>query len=216
MRYQTVLFDLDGTLIDTSPGILASYRGAAEKFGAPVPEREDLRRLMGPSMAENAERFFGLSGAAKAGFLEEVVAIRRRLGPEGGVLYPGMMQLLERLRAAGLRAAVCTMKTPVHAADTLRLFGLDGFFDRVEGFAPDSCATKADIIRRCLAKLGADAPSAVLVGDTNVDGAGAADAGIDFIAAGYGYGFSSGLPNASRTVFTAMSPGELGEYLLRR
>ena len=184
------MFDLDGTLLDTSEGILSSVRYIIDKAGLPPLDEAELKTFIGPPIQNSLRRRFGLT-PEKA--MELGNAFRERYKETDllkAVPYPGIYELLGGLRAMGLRAAVATYKREDYAVDLLAHFGFLPYFDLVRGSDPAGQLTKADIIRQCIRDLQVrDQSKAVLVGDTLSDAQGAKDAGISFIAAGYGFGY---------------------------
>lgn len=212
MRYQTVLFDLDGTLLDTRPGIIRSMKATLDRLGVAYPPEESIDAFMGPPLRECFTDVCGLSDdlADKA-----VKIYRRHLVESGGVyncnVYPGIPELLGKLKSAGCRLGVATSKATWLARDILLHKGLAAFFDTISG-APEQGGTKAEVIRQALARLASGKDGTVLVGDRKFDAQGARETGIDCIGIQYGYGTAAEL---STSAFTAVLPtvDSLGHYL---
>ena len=185
LTYDAVIFDLDGTLTDSQPGIFACSEYALKKMGLPVPPEKVLRRFLGPPLAESFTRYCGMTEeqAARATDL-----YRERYIPIGwkeNRVYPRIRALLSALRERGAYLAVATGKPQHTSIEILRYYGLLPYFDAVAG--PDNRdlhADKADLIRRVL-PLGR---RAVMVGDTAGDVKGGQDCGVDTVAALFGYG----------------------------
>lgn len=194
MRYDAVLFDLDGTLTASAPGIYSSVRYAAEKLGRPVPDEAALRRFVGPSMHDSMQDFAGLT-AEEA---HTAVSIYREHYVVHGVLnatvYPGIPNMLRQLKAAGVYLAIATAKPISSAQRVLSHFGLARFFDRVIGASDDRTETsKLSLVREALP---ARYTRAAMVGDRRYDMEAAKQAGIDAIGAGWGYGSTEELAAA--------------------
>lgn len=193
---EAVLFDLDGTLLDTAADIaLALNRTLAERGWMPIAESE-VRRMIGrgsPMLIERAaasqsraleevdeasmlERFFH-----HYGFLEESGEFRARP-------YAGAAECLRTLREAGLRIAVVTNKHERFATGLLKALDLDVWVDRVVG--GDSCKQRkpdpGPLLFAC-EKLGASPRRALMVGDSINDVTAARAAGIAVICVPYGY-----------------------------
>ena len=185
LKYDAVIFDLDGTLTDSQPGIFACTRYALEKMGLPVPPEHVLRRFLGPPLADSYIRYCGMT-EEQAAFATDLY--RERYIPIGwreNRVYPRIRALLSALKERGAYLAVATGKPQHTSEEILRYFGLLPYFDAVAG--PDNRdlhADKADLIRRVLPR----GRRAVMVGDIAGDIKGAQDAGIDSVAALYGYG----------------------------
>ena len=191
MRYHIVLFDLDGTLIDTKPGILKSARETLRMMGATPPPDSEFEKFLGPPIKQCFTDVCGLSPEDA----EKAVSLYRRHLVESGNVYDcapfaGIPELLQALKKAGCRLGVATSKAQHLAVTVLAHTGLTGYFDAICG--PDGQnpgATKADSIRFALSCLGAGADGpAVLAGDRCYDAQGAAQTGIDSIGVYYGYG----------------------------
>lgn len=183
--YDAVLFDLDGTLTDSEPGIVKSVQYALEKLRLPVPDRRNLRFFVGPPLMDS----FLKAGVARPDLQSAVDFFQERyarIGWTENSVYPGIRELLDGLRDAGLRLSVATMKPERFAVPVLKRFDLYGYFERVcakrsEGLNP----SKADMIREALP----DSDSrACMVGDRCYDMDGAGAAGIDGIGALWGCG----------------------------
>ena len=156
-RYELVLLDLDGTLTDSAPGILASVRHAYAALGLPVPAEPVLRGFVGPPLAESF-----LAHGVPAGLVGDAVAAYREVYAAGNLLdnavYPGVPECLTAVRASGARLAVATSKPEPMARRIVEHFGLDAFLDRgpddVFGATLDGTRTsKGDVIAHALASF---------------------------------------------------------------
>lgn len=186
MRYDAVLFDLDGTLTASAPGITGSVRHTLEKMGLdPLPE-ETLRRFVGPPLTVSFHEF---AGVAKDD-IEHAVAVYREHYKDHGVLnavvYAGIPNLLRALKTEGVYIALATAK-PLHAArKVLDHFGLSRFFDRIIGPTEERFdASKESLVRDALP---ARYKRAAMVGDRLFDMEAAKKVGIHALGAGWGYG----------------------------
>ncbi len=198
MPFQTVLFDLDGTLTDSGPGIAASVRFALAELGLPPLNDSILRSFVGPPLADSFKEHCGLDddGVRKA-----IAAYRRRFVDVGmfeNSVYPGIPEVLKALADDGRRLAVATSKVAEFAITICDHFGLSHFFEAICG--SDLAGTrvaKADMVADALAALGVSAgPDVVLVGDRSHDMVGARAVGIDFVGGGWGYGSTAELVGA--------------------
>ncbi len=185
LTYDAVIFDLDGTLTDSRPGIIACAKYALEKMGFPVPPEETLSRFLGPPLAESFLRYCGMTEEQAARATE---LYRERYIPVGwkeNSVYPHIRALLAALKERGAYLAVATGKPERISVEVLRYFGLFQYFDAVAGPTPqDLHADKGTLIRRVLPQ----GRKAVMIGDIAGDIKGAQNAGVDSIAALYGYG----------------------------
>lgn len=128
-----VLFDLDGTLVDSVPGIWASIRFAAAELGLPAPTTEQLRSMVGPPLWEGFTAALGLAGDDVD---RAVLAYRAHYGAGAmfaATVYPGIAELLAQLRSAGVTLAVATSKPAEFAVRILTHVGLLGQLATVHG-----------------------------------------------------------------------------------
>ena len=216
----TILFDLDGTITDSAPGIVDCFRHALAAVGAPPPDEATLRGVVGPPIVHTLRRL-GLSE-------EEVrrarAAYRERYDADGwsmNAVYPGLADLLRDVARPGVTLGLATSKNERMVRRILRHFDLDGPFTFIGGASDDDTRIeKGDVIAHTLAALGrrpqppeaGGTPGVVLVGDRSHDVLGAARFGIPTILVGWGYGTPAERATARWTVRT---PDELGALLGR-
>ncbi len=182
-----LLFDLDGTLTDSAPGILAGYRHALDTVGQPHPETLNPVGFVGPPMQENL-RALGLDAATTARALAAYLEYYDGRGWAENEVYDGITPLLEDLVGRGVRLGVATSKRETLAIRILEHFDLARYFDAIAGASEDGARrAKADVIERALGLLEVR-DGAVLVGDRHHDVTGAGRWGIPVIFAGWGYG----------------------------
>ena len=185
-----ILFDLDGTLTDSLPGITACIAHALRELGAAVPAADALRTCVGPPLTETFARFLDTEdGPAIA---EALRLYRDRFVATGmfeNALFPGVPEGLERLRSAGHRLWVATSKPHLYARRIVEHFGIAGFFAGVYGPELDlRHHDKRDLIRLLLDTERLDARDATMVGDRVHDVEGARANGVTAVAALWGYG----------------------------
>ncbi|MBR1457485.1 MAG: HAD hydrolase-like protein [Oscillospiraceae bacterium] len=210
--YQTVLFDFDGTVFDTIEGITKSVQYALRKHGIEA-ELDDLRCFAGPPLVDMFMERYGFSRAEGERATEE---FRERYQPIGLYecrVFPGIRELLERLRAAGLRVGLATSKPEHLARHLLEREGLLDHFDVLCGTHGDGNDAKWQVVERAMEALQARRESTVLIGDTKWDVAGAHRCGIPCVGVGYGYAAPGELAEAGVDA-TAADLEELARLLL--
>lgn len=185
-RYQGLLFDLDGTLVDSLELILSSYRHTMAEHLGRVPPDDDWLVTMGRPLRVQLESFAQTPEQLEAMFqtyVEHNEANNQRLIRP----FPGMREAIESLREAGFRMGVVTSKIGEHARRELRSCGLDGLFDGMVA-ADDVQRPKPDPepVLRGLQSIGAAADEALMVGDSLFDLEAARAAGVDTAAALWG------------------------------
>lgn len=199
--YTTVLFDLDGTLTDPKPGITRSVQYALDRLGIREDDLDRLTPFIGPPLSESFTRYYGMDGpTARAA----VGYYREYFGEHGlfeNAVYPGMTELLARLKRQGRTLAVATSKPTVYAERIVVRFGLSGYFDLVAGSELDGARTaKGEVVAWALAELPArEREACVLVGDRAHDVVGARENDVASVAVAYGYGSLAELRAASPT-----------------
>ena len=183
----TILFDLDGTLTDSAPGIKNCVRFGYESLGLKVPSEDQLQDFIGPPLYLGA-RLAGLPGELIEDFISAYRVRFAEVGWQENSVYPGILNLLTELQAGGYRLAVATSKPEVFARKIVAHFGMEHFFDFIGGATLDNTRSlKADVISYVLENL--DSPErAIMIGDREHDVLGARVTGLDAIAVTWGYG----------------------------
>ncbi len=211
---KAIFFDLDGTLTDSGPGIMNCAQPALAHFGISVADRNQLRVFVGPPLRQSFARF----GVAPEDIDEAIRIFRARYVPIGkfeNAPYPGIEDLLARLKAEGYPLFVATSKPEVTAIEVLEHFHLAQYFDRICGASLDEGReTKEDVITYLLAQIG-DPGQTVMVGDTDYDVIGAKAHGIPTIGVTWGYGEVEAMKTAG-AVALANTPEELHHLLSQR
>jgi len=192
--YNLVLLDLDGTVIDSKPGIAAAVRHALVTGFDITPTQAELEEFMGPPLSEVLPRVFGLTDPAdEQHFFELFCAVYFHGMEYDFELYPGMLELIDDLCAAGIVIAVATAKPAESAESAERILlhaNIDQHFTFVAGSASDgSCQNKTAVLAHALSQMQANAEShrIVMVGDRALDLNAAQEHGVDSIAAYWGY-----------------------------
>ncbi len=187
MKQKAIFFDLDGTLTDSGEGIINCATLALEHFGIPVPSREEMGVFVGPPLDQTFIKF-GIP-AEKA--QEAIDVFRSRylvVGKFENTPYPGIRELLEKLKNQGHRLFVATSKPETTAVEILHKFELAQFFEVICGATLDGTRVhKADVIDYLLGKIGTP-EDILMIGDTEFDVTGAAAHGIKTIGVSWGYG----------------------------
>jgi phosphoglycolate phosphatase len=202
-----VLFDLDGTLTDSAPGITASLARMFETLGQPVPSPAQLVEYVGPPLLDSLMAFGGMTEPAARNALDVYRADYASHGAFDSAVFPGIRGLLQRLNAAGIPLALATSKPELQATRILEHFGLAQYFDVITGATEDeSRSAKADVVQEALRRLneqGVDLEHTVMVGDRQYDVEGAAAHGLPTILVEWGYGSPAEAAGAIAVVHSA-------------
>ncbi len=192
MKYKTVLFDFDGTLVDSSRGILHCAQNTLADMGQSVPGREMMKKFIGPPLKLSFVNACGMSDEMAT----EAVRIYREKYAAAGMfevdVYPGMRELLDRLSDAGVVCAVASVKREEIVRSTLTHLGLANKFSAICGASGDiNITTKGHIVNEAVVRTDSKKEECILVGDSDYDAIGAQEAGIDFCAVLWGFGFET-------------------------
>lgn len=211
-NYRLLIFDLDGTIADTSPGIYECHRYANAAMGRAEPSDRELDGIIGgPLLKAYTDRFAFPEDKAR-----EAVRIYREhyseVGTDGAYLYPGLEKTLRTLRERDYRLAVATLKAERLAERILDKLGIRGCFDVIHGMDENDTRTKAGLLAMCMEETGSVPGNTALIGDSIHDAAGAWQAGTAFVGCTYGFGFHSAQDAASHGADAVISsPMELLE-----
>lgn len=190
MNASHVLLDLDGTLTDPAVGITRSIAHALAGLGRAVPAYAELRRFIGPPLAES---FHVLLDTTDESLVGEAIALYRArfaaIGLYENEVCAGIPEVLRALRERGLRLWVATSKPVIYSIEIVRHFGLAEFFQGVHGSELDGTRThKRDLIAHLLDVEKIPPRRATMVGDRSHDVVGARANGVAAIGVLWGYG----------------------------
>ncbi|MFD2232806.1 phosphoglycolate phosphatase [Phaeospirillum tilakii] len=189
---RAVLFDLDGTLIDSLPDLTDAVNRMLAAWHRPPLPAPAVMRMVGDGAITLVERAFAATGGAVAASWDDLLAAfladYEPRAAETTRPWPGVTYALARLRGAGLPLAICTNKPAGATREVLDKLNLAGWFDLVVS-SDDAPALKPDPahVRVCLDRLGVGAEAAVMVGDSENDFAAAHAAGVATVAVSFGY-----------------------------
>ncbi len=213
-NFDTIVFDLDGTLTDPGEGITNSVAYALKKLGIDPPPREELYAFIGPPRSESFQHYFDLTpeGAKHA------ISLYREYFKDKGifenVVYPGVPQLLQRLESEGKVLLLATTKPEVFAKQVLDHFSLSKHFAFIGGSHLDGRRTKKEeLIPYALQSANiTDFARCIMVGDRKHDILGAVASGISSLGVLYGFGSLEELRKAGAN-YIAKTVAELDNYL---
>ena len=209
--FQAVVFDFDGTLVDTSEGIFRAVNYALQALGHPAdPDEKSLARMIGPAISDGFAQNYGVTDPAAVTKFREYYRAR---GVRQAAAYPGMGELLAALQKQGVRLGIATIKPEPFARTILERLGWLGRFDSLVGAPMDgSNNDKASLIGQVLEQLGEpDRGRTAMVGDRASDVAGGRKNGLFTVYCGYGFGKSGEEREADAAVHDV---GELAALLL--
>jgi phosphoglycolate phosphatase len=208
--YTAVLFDLDGTIVDSAPGITATLAATFERMGLPVPPPAELLAYVGPPILDSFRDLAGFDAATAARALDIYRPIYSSTGVYDATVYPGLPGVLRAIHEAGIPLSLATSKPETPARMVLDHFELSRWFDELTGASDDEVrSAKADVVAEALRRLaddGADLSHPVMVGDRSHDIHGAAVHDVPTVFVTWGYGAPEEQAGA---VASARDAGEL-------
>ena len=210
-----ILFDLDGTLTDPKEGITKSVQHALQAYGINEPDLDKLCPFIGPPLSDSFKEYYGFSEAQAReaiGYFHEYFT---KQGMFENKVYPGIREMLTRLKDAGLTLAVATSKPEPFAIQILEHFDLLSYFTLVGGADMEEIRVrKGDVIAYTLDRLGTtpEESKVIMVGDRKHDVEGAKKTGLSVVGVLYGYGSREELQDAGAD-YLCETPGEVAELL---
>ena len=190
MTKRYILFDLDGTITDSSEGITKSVQHALKKLGIEENDQAMLRRFIGPPLDESFEKFYGFSNKKAYDAVQKYRERYNKTGIFECKLYPGVEKCIRTLKEQGYRIGMASSKPEVSCKRILEHFGILPLFDDVVGATFDGTRDKkSEILKEVMHRWSHIPKSGMcLVGDTMFDVNGAKELGIFCIAVSYGFG----------------------------
>ena len=189
--FKQVIFDLDGTILDGTKGILNSLKKTIKKFNIDIPNEDMLTSFIGPPLQKTCKTFFNFDEKSAQDFTD---AFRKTLVKKDiykANIYDGCINLLKFLKSKNIKLGIATYKREDLVITLLKHFGLDLYFDSICGADNKNKLRKIDILKNCMTKLAEEKEKTILIGDSFHDGEAAKYVGIQFIAVTYGFGFKT-------------------------
>lgn len=216
MKKDYLLFDLDGTLTDPKEGITKSVQHALKAYGIIEEDLDKLCPFIGPPLSDSFREFYNFP---EKDAKEAVYKYREYFSVKGwceNKVYPGIEEMLKKLKESGKHLLVATSKPELFAGRILEHFHLSQYFDLIGGAdMGETRVRKADVIRYVLEKGKIeDLSRAVMIGDRKHDVEGAALVGLESIGVLYGYGDQKELETAGAGRI-ARSVADLERILLK-
>ncbi len=213
MRYDTILFDFDGTLNESGPTIFAATRAMMAELNIPDVPDSTIRRIVGPPLWTSFSEVIGIDTALVPKAVEVFREKAKTCGLEYMKPFDGILDLLSDLQAAKRVVGVVTAKMQATAAEQIETYGYKPYVDYVKGGLPSGTSDKADLLAQACADLNVDKARTVMVGDRCYDLEAANAVGVPCIGVLYGYGSREEL-SAYNPAFIAATVAELRSILL--
>lgn len=212
LKWKYVLFDMDGTLVDSEETVISRYVATFNHFGIQIPEKSELKKLLGPSAIMSMTKYLGTDLANDGVFFFRELA--KKDGFKGISLFPGVADLVSKLHNEGICLSVATSKPEIEAIKILDHLDISGFFSFVSGASDiHGIHSKTDVIKRAIQELSISSNKDVLmVGDRIFDVEGARNIGIPCVFVDWA---GTDIQEAEGSIGVAHTPSELEEFILR-
>lgn len=211
--WSCILFDLDGTIVDSAPGITASLAWTYEKLGRTIPTPSELLTFVGPPILDAFRNHSGMTLAEAEHALSVYRPHYREVGVYDAKVYPGVPEVLKAIHDSGIPLSLATSKPESLAQVVLDHFGLSQYFTFMTGASEDEKrSAKKDVVAYALQRLkkaGHDVSRPVMVGDRIHDVEGAKSEGVPTIFVRWGYGSPAEEVGAIAVATTAEQVQEL-------
>lgn len=209
-----LLFDFDGTLFNTSPGILNCMKSVVKEYNVTKFSLEDLHLCIGPPISWTFETLFGIPKET----VPEAIQFYRKQYNAGEIFniipYEGMEECLKKLHQDGYFLSVCSSKPKVACEKILNKFHWEQYFDDICGAIPEAkIESKEDVLEDFFKKHpNADSNNTILIGDTKYDALGAKNFHMGFLAVDYGFGSVEEMKEIGANAIVS-SPVEVCRYI---
>lgn len=216
-KYDMVIFDVDGTLLDTTEGILASVKYTVDKCGFEEPDEDVIKTFIGPPIKESFLKTYKIDNEVA----NELTMVFRDRYKDFDLLkaerYDGILDVFDSIKMLGMKSAVATYKRQDYAESIVKHFGFGEYTDIIFGADNDNKMKKKDIIEKCIAVSGIkDYKKVLMIGDSDNDAIGASQIGVDFLGVTYGFGFRTKEEiYAQGAIYAADSAYEIKKFIER-
>ena len=196
--YDTILFDLDGTLTDPGEGITNSVAYALGKYGIEVTDKKELYKFIGPPLKDSFMKYYGFSEEEAIKAIEYYREYFRDTGIFENKVYEGVVDMLNTIKESGRRIILATSKPEEFAMRILEHFEFSKYFAVVAGASMDSSRSKkGDVIAYAISLCDDfDKDKSIMIGDREHDMLGAKENGLKSLGVLYGYGSEEELKKA--------------------
>jgi phosphoglycolate phosphatase len=190
--YRAVLFDLDGTLLNTSLGVKKSIEYTIKELKLQQLTLEEIRKFIGPPIYQSLQERYNLSDKEAKYATDIFRNIYKERFLFDAIAYPNVFKVLNILKTKGIKIGVATNKREDYTIKLLNHMKISDLCDSIVGSDFENKLTKTDIILKCMKQLDIlNEKEVIFIGDTKYDAIGAENCCIDFIGVTYGFGFKT-------------------------
>ena len=212
-RIKAVLFDLDGTLLNTSEGIMESVKYTIKTMGYNALSDDTILKFVGPPIQNSLKAYLGLNDIEAQKGANIFRDYYKQNALFKAFVYPGIMELLSELRGNNIKVGVATYKREDYAIDILKHFKIAQYCTTMHGADNENKLSKRDIINLCIRELGFEKGEIIYVGDTRNDEVGAKNAGVRFVPVTWGFGFEDSSKNRKEYAYILNKPDEMRKFI---
>ncbi len=214
-NYKLIIFDFDGTIVDSSPGIYNTANWSVKQLGLKEETNTNqLRKFIGPPLKDCFKYTYNLDDK----YIDEACDIYRKRYFEKGQydvkVFDGIEDVLLSLKEKGYILAIATMKYREIVFSMLKYLNLAKYFDYIDGTNIEGTKYKAEILNEIILHFNIDKKNSILIGDTYHDESAAIESEIDFLAVSYGFGFNEKSKINSSMIGIAPSTSDILSYIL--
>lgn len=204
MQYDTIIWDIDGTLIDTQEGLISSYQYVITKNNLKNKTKEQIRKFIGPTPQDIFKNVFNLDENTAQKYAADFRERYKNHDLYKAKIFNGTIEVLELFKKLNIKQAIATNKREDYAKDICKHFQINKYCNPILGMDNYNSKTKSELITECIKKL--NSKKAIMIGDTTGDKIAAMTAGVDFLGVNFGFGFSN-IENY------ANSPSEIPKFI---
>ena len=214
-KYKLIIFDFDGTLVNSSPGIYNTANWTIKQLGFDeVNDIKQLNKFIGPPLKDCFKLTYNLDDS----LLDKACDLYRgqyeSKGQYEAITFDGIEEILTQLKEMGYTLAVATMKYREIVFSMLEHLNLAKYFEYIDGTNIEGTKYKAAILDEIVEHFNVEKKAAILVGDTDHDKNAAKEAKIDFLAVSYGFGYDENTEISPPMIGLATSPKDILSYIL--
>lgn len=214
-RYDIVVFDVDGTLLDTTEGVIKSVKKTIQTSGLHELTISELLTFIGPPIHDSFKRVYGLEGDILQELADKFRTYYKDEFLYDAKPYDGIYETMDALHQKGIKIAIATYKRQDYAVSILKRFGFDKYTEVMYGADFYNKLKKVDIIKKCMVELNEDCyDKALMIGDSSHDAIGAELIGMPFLGVTYGFDFKTGEDvQKYKSVGSADTPIDILKYV---
>jgi phosphoglycolate phosphatase len=214
-NYKLIIFDFDGTLVNSSPGIYNTANWTVKQLGLDeVTDIEQLNKFIGPPLKDCFKLTYNLDES----LLDKACDLYRGKYEKSGQyeveIFDGIENVLEQLKDKGYILAIATMKYREIVFSMLEHLDLVKYFEYIDGTNIEGTKYKAQILNEIVEHFNIDKKDSILIGDTDHDKDAAVEAKIDFLAVNYGFGYNKKTNLSKDMIGIASNPKDILSYIL--